>query len=102
MPARIYPKRPPKIYPKEWREALGLSQQQVADRLGTTDVTIGRWEGGSRRPDLGALTALCEALGISPGAIYRHPDTPSADDQLRDQPQDVVDQVFKVIKALRK
>lgn len=102
MPARIHPKRPPRLYLVEWREARGLTQQQLADRLGTSDVTIARWEGNKRRPDLGALAALCEALGIGPGSIYRHPETPSADEMLRGQPQEVVDQAMKLIAAIRR
>lgn len=34
---------------KAWRQRLGYTQQQLADVLGTTQTTIGRWETGTRR-----------------------------------------------------
>ena len=49
-----------------------------------------------------ARAAISEALDIELQDLYRHPDQPSADALLRDQPQEVREQVFKVIKALRR
>jgi transcriptional regulator with XRE-family HTH domain len=102
MPARIYPKRQPKLYLAEWRESLGLTQQQLGDRLATSDVTVSRWETGKRRPDNNALAAICEALGIPLTAIYRHPDTPSADELLAGQPPEVWNQaIAAVMRTIR-
>lgn len=102
MPPRIYPRRQPKLYLAEWREEKELTQQQLADRLATSDVTISRWETGKRRPNLDAQEAIAEALGIEAVDLRRHPDTPSADALLRDQPQEVVDQALKLIAAIRR
>lgn len=102
MPARIGPKLPFRLYIAEWREEKRLTQQQLGDRLGTSDVTVSRWETGKRKPDLDAQAAIAEALGISPGDLYRHPDQPSADALLRGQPKDVVENVFKMIHAIRR
>lgn len=102
MPTRIGPKRPFRLYIAEWRENRGLSQQQLGDRLGTSDVTISRWETGKRRPDLNAQAAVAEALDIDPFDLRRHPDTPSADDLLRDQPPEIREQAIKLIIAIRK
>jgi len=33
----------------EWREAYGLTQQELADLLHVTRVTIARWEAGIRK-----------------------------------------------------
>ncbi len=79
-----------------------MTQQQVADRLGTSDVTISRWETNKRAPDLNALAAFAEALGIDPMDLRYHPDTPTADQLLRDQPPEVVEQAIKLIKAIRR
>lgn len=35
-----------RMYFREWRKAAGMTQQQVADRLGTTAATISRIENG--------------------------------------------------------
>ena len=48
------------------------------------------------------LAALAEALAIEPQDIYRHPDQPSADALLRDQPPEIRDQAIKLINAIRK
>jgi transcriptional regulator with XRE-family HTH domain len=103
MVARIGPRRPFRLYIAEWRESKGLTQQQLGDRLGTSDVTVSRWETRTRRPDLDAQAAIAEALGLSdPMDLFRHPDTPSADALLRDQPPDVVAQAMKLIQAIRR
>lgn len=102
MAARIYPKRPPKVYLAEWREHRGLTQAQLGDRLGVSSVAISRWECGSRRPDLNVLAAISEALGIELSALYRHPNQPSADELLKGQPQEVWDQAMSIIKTIRR
>ena len=35
---------------KRLRESLGLTQEQMAERLQTTRTTIGRWEVGMAKP----------------------------------------------------
>ena len=102
MPPRIGPKRPLRLYVAEWRAQRGLTQQKLADRLSTTDVTVSRWETGARQPDLNAQAAIAEALGIHPFDLFRHPDQPSADALLRDQPQEVRDTAIRLIQAIRR
>jgi DNA-binding transcriptional regulator YiaG len=43
---------------KTLREALGLTQQELADRLKVTSQTISRWERGEVQPNVGALKKL--------------------------------------------
>lgn len=100
MPPRIGPRKPVKLYLAEWRESRHLTQQQLADRLETSDVTISRWETGKRRPDDDAKSAIAWVLGIEVVDLYRHPAQPSADALLRDASPEVKDQGFRVIEAL--
>ena len=105
MPARIGPRKPLRLYIAEWRSSRGLSQQELGDRLGpdgVSDVTVSRWETGKRKPDLNAQAAIAEALDIDPFDLRRHPDQPSADALLRDQPKEVRDQAIKLIQAIRR
>jgi transcriptional regulator with XRE-family HTH domain len=102
MAERIYSKRKPHLYLAEWRVKAGLTQQQLADRLETTDVTISRWETGKRRPNLDAQEAIAEAMGLEAIDLRRHPAQPSADALLRGQPPEVVDMVIKQIIAIRR
>jgi transcriptional regulator with XRE-family HTH domain len=102
MPPRIGPKRVIRLFIPEWRVHMGLTQQQLADRLETTHVTISRWETRKRQPDLAAQEAIAEALGIDVTDLRRHPDQPSADALLRGQPPEVVEQALKLIAAIRR
>src|SRR4051794_12506930 len=102
MPPRIGPKRVLRLYLAEWRENRGLTQQQLGDRLGVSDVTVSRWETRARQPDLSAQEAIAEALGIESVDLRRHPAQPSADALLRGQPPEVIDQAMKLIMAIRR
>jgi transcriptional regulator with XRE-family HTH domain len=100
MPTRIGPRKPLRLFIAEWREHRKLTQEQLAQRLGTSDVTISRWETRRRQPDLNAQAALAEALDIEPFDLRRHPDQPSADALLRGQPTEVQEQAIKLIRAI--
>lgn len=102
MPARIGSRRPLRLFLAEWRLEKGLTQEQLAQRLGTSHVTISRWETGKRQPDLKAQEAISEKLGIDAVDLRRHPEQPSADELLRGQPPEVIDQAMKLIRAIRR
>jgi type I restriction enzyme M protein len=51
---------------KNIRETLGLTQEQLADRLGTSFATVNRWEGGLNTPRRGAMQAIA-ALATEAG-----------------------------------
>ncbi len=47
------------------RYAAGLTQADLAERLGVPTSTVGRWECGIRTPHIVFLPKLATALGIS-------------------------------------
>jgi transcriptional regulator with XRE-family HTH domain len=47
------------------REDLGLSQREVAERLGLSDVGYGHFERGRRLPSAAELPWLAHGLGVS-------------------------------------
>lgn len=51
------------------RLAAGMSQQQLADRLGITQATISTWETGKVSPRVSDLTQVATALGVAPIAL---------------------------------
>lgn len=102
MVERIGPRQPIRLFIAEWRKSRGLSQTDLGNRLGTSDVTVSRWETGARKPDLSAQAAIAEALDIDVFDLRRHPDTPSADALLRGQPPEVWEDAIKIIKAIRR
>lgn len=77
------PKKPPfyagqrqiRTYFKEWRKAKHLTQEQLAERLGTSKTRISMKERGKEGWDNGYLAALANALGIEEPAslIMRNP-----------------------------
>lgn len=50
---------------REARQSAGVSQVELASRLGTTQVFISKCEQGGRRLDAMELRAWCQALGLS-------------------------------------
>jgi transcriptional regulator with XRE-family HTH domain len=52
---------------KSRRQAVGLTQKQVADALGLTVPTIQSWERGTHTPRLfpNQMQILCETLQVS-------------------------------------
>lgn len=47
------------------RKEKGLSQKELAEKLGVTNKAISRWETGRGYPDIESIPALCRELGIS-------------------------------------
>ena len=47
------------------RKALGMTQKQLAEKLGMSDKSVSKWERGVCLPDVSVYTDLCSILGIS-------------------------------------
>lgn len=45
------------------RLAAGLTQSQLAERIGVAPQHVGRWERGERKPKVDALIRIADALG---------------------------------------
>ncbi len=54
----------------ERRKKLGLTQQELAHKLGVTDRSVSRWEKGSSTPDIHSLKRLSELLNIPMDKFY--------------------------------
>ena len=50
---------------RQCRESGGLTQQQLADKLGVTNKAVSKWERGRSMPDVALFEPLCRELGIS-------------------------------------
>jgi transcriptional regulator with XRE-family HTH domain len=63
---------------KAAREAAQLRQDDVADRMGVTDVTVWRWESGRTKSlDYPTARRLAEVLGVPLDDLFTH--APEAD-----------------------
>ena len=49
----------------ELRKQKGLTQKELAEKVGVSDKTISKWECGNSIPDISYLEALCNSLDIS-------------------------------------
>ena len=49
----------------ECRKNKKMTQQELAEKLGVSDRTVGNWENGRNMPDLSLFKPLCYELGIS-------------------------------------
>ena len=47
------------------RKAQGLTQRQLADKLGISDKTVSKWERGKGLPEVGLMLPLCASLDIT-------------------------------------
>ena len=53
------------------RRRVGLTQQDLADRMGNDQSGISAWESGRYLPRVGSVVRLAEALEIEPGELLR-------------------------------
>ena len=55
------------------RTAQGLTQAELARKLGVSDAAVRMWELGHREPDLSMLTAIADALGVTVAELLGRP-----------------------------
>lgn len=56
---------------KAFRKQAGVTQVELAARIGETQSALSKAERGERRLDIVQLRAICEALGCTLGAFVR-------------------------------
>ena len=54
----------------KYRESAGLSQKELANKLGVVPSRISNWETGANCPTIDILFEVCEVLGVSFNDIY--------------------------------
>ena len=54
---------------KRLRKELGISQKELAVRIGVSNSRVSNWEQGINRPDADILSKLCSALQTSPSLL---------------------------------
>jgi transcriptional regulator with XRE-family HTH domain len=53
------------------RRRAGLTQQELADRLGGSQAQVSGWEDGRSSVRIDSIVRLAEALEIDPGVLLR-------------------------------
>ncbi len=95
-------KKPPHIFLKEWRKKHKLGQEKLGERIGVDKPQVSNWESGKRRPNARNQALLADALGIEVVDLFRHPEDPSADELLRDEPPEVRKAAIEAIMTLKR
>ena len=63
---------------KKLRQSRGLTQADVAVRLGISASTVGMYEQGRREPDLETMQKICKLYNVTPDyLVYADFDAPS-------------------------
>ena len=52
------------------RKSLGLTQRQLAEKIGVSNTSISNWEKGLSRPDADLIQKLCDVLQLQPNDFY--------------------------------
>ena len=67
-----------KIY--QHRKRMGLSQEELAERLGVTRQAVSKWEMGTSQPELDTVVLLAKTFGISIDELLAEDDSQPAED----------------------
>ncbi len=59
---------------KAVRVGVGLSQAELADKVGVTRQTIGLIEAGGYNPTLNLCIAICKELGVTLNDLFWNPE----------------------------
>lgn len=55
---------------KQKREALNITQKQLAEKMGVERSTVAKWEAGAAFPSAAKLPKLAEVLGCTVADLY--------------------------------
>ena len=58
------------------RVNAGFSQKEAAEKLGISNVTLGKWENGTAFPDIQQVNAICALYKMPYDNIIFLPDNP--------------------------
>ena len=72
---------------RKYREMAGLSQKELADKIGISNSRVSNWEQGINRPDADIIAEICRALKVSPSDLL---DVRLTDDEITGQERRVL------------
>jgi transcriptional regulator with XRE-family HTH domain len=98
-------RRAPRHYVKQWREYRGLTQEQLAERVGRSRGLISQIESGTTELTEEMIYALAEAFRHTPGDVFRVDPTKEGlvvdiTDALSGKPADVQAEALGFVRGL--
>ena len=82
------------------RKARGLTQRELADKLGVSDKAVSRWERDETAPDLYLIPAIAEIFGVTADELLRGERSGETTAQEK-QSEKTERQIKTVLKAVR-
>ena len=89
------------------RTAAGMTQAELAERVGVSEKVVSKWECGETKPSAEVLPALADAFGCTIDALFDHPHDLRGDllnsvrEYIRDtDPADVFDRMQEIVSYM--
>lgn len=57
---------------RKYRKEMGITQEEMANRLGVTTPAVNKWENGNSNPDIELLSPIARLLNISPDILLSY------------------------------
>ena len=89
MVTRIGPRKARRLFILEWMEHRGISDEQMAGRIGVARETVTRWRTHQHRLNPEKIAALAHALDIEPEELWRPPGGVSLNQLVKDAPDEL-------------
>lgn len=89
---------------REARLRAGLTQQELAERTGTTQSAIARWESGQTRPAVETVARLVRACGFELNLRITEPDPSEVsliERNLALSPEERLDQLLRTVAFIQ-
>ena len=67
------------LHIKEFREKKGITQSELAKRVGVTQSAVAKWETGGFTPSTSTLFALADVLGCTVDKLCGRPSPPTGE-----------------------
>ena len=78
----------------ELRKAHGMTQLELADKMGVTDKAVSKWERDLSCPDINSLPNLAALFGVSVDELMQFKKEASVPDK---SPAQIIDFIFKAV-----
>ena len=83
------------------RKANGLTQRELADKLGISDKAVSRWERDETAPDLSLIPAIAEIFGVTSDELLRGERAGEKDISPEKQAEKTEKQIKNLLKNVR-
>jgi transcriptional regulator with XRE-family HTH domain len=87
---------------KEWREHRQMTQEQLAELIGTNKGQIAKLETGRQRMNDDWLNSIAKALAAAPRQLMASPDAPTLDDLIEGTTREEVETLRRAISMMLK